>query len=294
MAKPDFDIYQHVTTQIIEAMEAGVSPWRAPWSGADQAALFPLRSSGEAYRGINVLMLWLAAHVNGFTSAHWFTFRQAKDLGAHVRKGSKSSTVVKYGTVERENDEGEAVAIPYARAYRVFNADQIKGLPEHFYIRPEPQEDLGTRPLPEVDSFFQAVGARVTHGGLCACYIPAEDRVQMPPVSAFMTAQHYTATLCHEITHWTGHRLRLDRFKVGATKADYAREELIAEIGSCFLGARIGVEPTIEEAASYLDSWLAVLKEDKRAIFKAASAAQRAADFVLEAAAAGGATVAAA
>ena len=112
----------------------------------------------------------------------------------------------------------------------------------------------------------------------------------MPPVSAFISAQHYTATLCHEVTHWTGHRSRLDRFKMGSTKADYAREELIAEIGSCFLGARIGVEPTIDEAASYLDSWLEVLKADKRAIFKAASAAQKAADFVLEAAAAGGAS----
>jgi len=288
MAKLDFDIYQHVTNQIIEAMEAGVSPWRKPWSGDEQGGTFPLRASGEPYRGINVLMLWLAAHANGFVSAHWFTFKQAKDLGAHVRKGQKSSTVVKYGTVERENDDGEAVAIPYARAYRVFNADQIEGLPEEFCNRPEVQEDLGTRPLPEVEAFFQSVGANVTHGGARACYIPSEDRIQMPPVSAFISAQHYTATLCHEVTHWTGHRSRLDRFKAGSTKADYAREELIAEIGSCFLGARIGVEPTIDEAASYLESWLGVLKEDKRAIFKAASAAQKAADFVLEAAAAGG------
>ena len=250
MAKSDFDIYQHVTNQIIEAMEAGVSPWRKPWSGGEQGGTFPLRANGEPYRGINVLMLWLAAHANGFGSAHWFTFKQAKDLDAHVRKGQKSSTVVKYGTVERENDEGEAVAIPYARAYRVFNADQIEGLPEEFYNRPEVQEDLGTRPLPEVDAFFQAVGANITHGGARACYIPSEDRIQMPPVSAFISAQHYTATLCHEVTHWTGHRSRLDRFKVGSTKADYAREELIAEIGSCFLGARIGVEPTIDEAAS--------------------------------------------
>ncbi len=287
MAKLDFDIYQHVTNQIIEAMEAGVSPWRKPWSGGEQGVSFPLRANGEPYRGINILMLWLAAHANGFGSAHWFTFKQAKDLGAHVRKGQKSSTVVKYGTVERENEEGEAVAIPYARAYRVFNADQIEGLPEDFYSRPEVQEDFGTRSLPEVDAFFRAVGAHVTHGGGRACYIPAEDRIQMPPVSAFISAQHYTATLCHEVCHWTGHQSRLDRFKIGATKTDYAREELIAEIGSCFLGARIGLEPTIDEAASYLESWLEVLKEDKRAIFKAASAAQKAADFVLEAAAAG-------
>ena len=101
MAKSDFDIYQHVTNQIIEAMEAGVSPWRKPWSGGEQGVSFPLRSNGEPYRGINVLMLWLAAHANGFGSAHWFTFKQAKELGAHVRKGQKSSTVVKYGTVER-------------------------------------------------------------------------------------------------------------------------------------------------------------------------------------------------
>lgn len=288
MAKSDFDIYQHVTDQIIEAMEAGTAPWRQPWSGGGQAGQFPLRSSGEPYRGINVLMLWLAAQSNGFTSAHWFTFRQAKDLGAHVRKGSKSSTVVKYGTIARENDAGDEVTIPYARAYRVFNADQIEGLPDHYYGVPEVQEDLGTQALPEVDAFFAAIGAKITYGGDRACYIPSEDRIQMPPVSAFISPEAHVATLCHEGIHWSGHRSRLDRFKPGSTKADYAREELVAEIGSCFLGAKIGIEPTIEEAASYLEDWLKALKEDKRAIFRAASAAQKAADFLIAAAEAGG------
>ena len=283
MAKSDFDIYQHVTNQIIEAMEAGVSPWRKPWSGGEQGVSFPLRSNGEPYRGINVLMLWLAAHANGFGSAHWFTFKQAKELGAHVRKGQKSSTVVKYGTVERENDDGEAVAIPYARAYRVFNADQIEGLAEEFYIRPEPPRDLGTEADPELEAFFARSGATVeTTDKPQAFYDLRRDVIHMPPIGTFHAAQGYYGTLAHELTHWTGADKRLERFKRFNDRKAYAFEELVAEIGACMLSVRLGVQPTFDQSAAYVEGWLKALKEDKRAIFRAASEAQKAADFIMQ------------
>ncbi|WP_170565799.1 ArdC family protein [Ruegeria atlantica] len=278
-----FDIYQHVTDQIIAAIEAGTPPWRQPWTGSAGGLVFPLRSNDEPYRGINVLMLWLAAEVNGYTSAHWFTYRQAQEMGGQVRKGEKSSQVVKYGTFERENDSGDPEQIPYARAYRVFNADQIDDLPERFYIKPEDQRDMGTTAEPGLQAFFEATGARIkTSDQPRAFYSVTEDYIHMPPVGTFHSAEDYFGTLAHEAVHCTGHKSRLDRFKVGMAKQDRAQEELVAEIGSAMVCARLGLVPDFEQNAAYVESWLKALKEDKRAIFKAASAAQKAADFLFE------------
>ena len=142
MAK--FDVQSHVTKSIIKAIEAGTAPWRKPWTGSSFGGAFPLRSTGERYRGINILLLWCAAEENDYSSAHWFTYKQADTIGAQVRKGEKSSTVVKYGTFEKEDENGTEKKIPYTRAYRVFNADQIDGLPTVFYTEPEAARDLGT------------------------------------------------------------------------------------------------------------------------------------------------------
>ncbi|MGX0905324.1 antirestriction protein ArdC [Roseovarius sp. MBR-79] len=129
MTAEKFDVYSHVTNQIIAQIEAGTPPWRKPWTGGVTSASLPERFNGEAYRGINILMLWATAMAKDYSSARWMTFNQAKQLGGHVRKGEKSATVVKYGTVEREDENGEERQIPYAKAYRVFNADQIEGCP---------------------------------------------------------------------------------------------------------------------------------------------------------------------
>ncbi|SHM56923.1 protein of unknown function [Paracoccus solventivorans] len=158
-----FDLYQHVTDTIIASLEAGTPAWRKPWTGDTGAAAFPRRANGEPYRGINVLMLWLSAAEKGYRAAHWFTYRQAQEAGGQVRKGEKSATVVKYGTVERE-DEGaeEARKVPYLKAYRVFNAEQIDGLPAEFTAPPaEEPRDLGTAADPELDAFFAAAGADI-------------------------------------------------------------------------------------------------------------------------------------
>jgi antirestriction protein ArdC len=287
MANVKFDIYTHVTDKIIAAIEAGCPPWRKPWTGSKGGVCFPLRSNGEPYRGINILMLWLEAEEKGYVSPRWFTYKQAQDSGAQVRKGEKSTTVVKYGTFEKEDrDTGEDKTFSYAKAYRVFNADQIEGLPAELYGKaPDAPRDLGTEADPELDAFFARTGAEiVTTEEPRAYYSPAKDHIHMPPVATFHSTKGYFGTLAHEAIHWTGGEKRLERIKKFANREAYAFEELVAEIGACFLGAQIGIAPEIDQSAAYVESWLQALKDDKRAIFRAASEAQKAADYLLNAA----------
>ena len=290
-----FDLYDHVTKSIIDAMAAGTAPWRKPWTGATAGAAFPLRSNGEPYRGINVLMLWLEASAKGYASAHWFTYKQAQEHGGQVRKGEKSSTVVKYGTVEKEGDDGEERRISYARAYRVFNADQIDNLPEEFYRSPaQPLRDLGTQADADLDAFFAATGARiVTTERPQAFYNITEDLIHMPPIQTFHDAGGYYATLAHEATHWTGHKSRLDRFGNGRDRKAYAYEELVAEIGACMVCATLGLMPDFDQSAAYVEGWLEALANDNRLIFRAASDAQKALDHLAGAAQAGASAMAA-
>ncbi|WP_114284733.1 zincin-like metallopeptidase domain-containing protein, partial [Sulfitobacter sp. DFL-23] len=259
--------------------------WRKPWTGEKGGAPFPLRSNGEAYSGINVLMLWLAADDKGYRAAHWFTYKQAKEAGGRVRKGEKSSTVVKYGTFDRTDEEtGEDRRLPYLKAYRVFNAEQIDDLPAEYYGAPaEPARDLGTEANPELDAFFVATGAEIrTTDEPQAYYSPAQDFIHMPPIATFHDAAGYYQTLAHEATHWTGHKTRLARFSRFADRKPYAFEELIAEIGNCMVCARLGLIPDFGQSGAYIKSWLCALKDDKRLIFKAAREAQKATDFLVK------------
>ena len=158
---PKFDVYTHVTDTIVAEIEAGTPPWRKPWTGSTSGIALPTRYNGEAYRGINILMLWVMAAKNGYVSSRWMTYRQAKELGGQVRGGETSATVVKYGTFRRENELGVDEELPYARAYRVFNGDQIEGLAEDYYTRPELARDLGTEADPELAAFFARTGAEI-------------------------------------------------------------------------------------------------------------------------------------
>lgn len=265
MAKAKFDVCEEVTNQIIEAIESGTPPWRKPWTGDAGGTCFPMRSTGQYYQGINVLLLWLKAEKQGFASAHWFTFRQAKEKRGQVRKGEKSTTVVYYGTLDREDDKGDEKKVPYLKAYRVFNADQIDDLPSEFYRKPEPARDLGTKPNAELDTFFAATGATLTSSDEPqAYYNRMTDSIHMPPIPTFHSANGFYETLAHEHCHWTGASNRLDRFKDHTERKDYAFEELIAEIGSCMLCAQIGVVPEIDQSAAYIEGWLKALKNDKR------------------------------
>lgn len=283
------EVYERVTAQIVAELEKGERPWFKPWS-ADHAAgriTRPLRANGILYRGINILMLWDAAVEQGFSAPLWLTYNQAQELGGQVRKGSKGSLVVYANTFSRTETDaqtGEETErdIPFMKGYTVFNAEQVDGLPGHFYAMSAPVLDPVAR-IARADRFFAASGADIRHGGNRAFYKAAEDRVQMPPFETFRDAESYYATLAHEMTHWTKHKKRLDRDFGRKRFGDegYAMEELVAELGAAFLSADLDLtpEPRAEHAA-YIGSWLKVLNRDKRAIFSAASHAQRAADYL--------------
>jgi antirestriction protein ArdC len=279
------DVYQRITDALVQQLEQGTRPWMKPWSAEHLAGRItrPLRHNGKPYRGINVLMLWLTAVERGYSAPIWMTFRQALDLGAHVRKGEKGTPVAYADTITRTDQETEEEReIWFMKQYTVFNVEQIDGLPAHFYATAAPSMAAAAR-LEHAEAFFRAIGARIGHGGNRAYYRISDDVIQMPPFEAFRDAESYYATLGHEAVHWTRHASRLDRSFDQKRFGDegYAREELVAEIGSAFLAADLGLylEPR-EDHAAYLASWLTILKQDKRAVFVAASFAQKAVDLL--------------
>ncbi|MHC0055413.1 ArdC family protein [Actibacterium sp. D379-3] len=288
MAKERFDIKQHVTDTIIAQIEAGTPPWRKPWTGDMSCASFPLRHNGNSYQGINILMLWATAHVRGYNSARWMTFKQALELGGCVKKGEKATKSVFYGSIEREDEnaaDGEdgKRRIRFAKTNNVFNADQIEGLPEAYYIRPEPPRDLGTEADAELDAFFARSGAEIiTTEEPRAYFHPTKDHIHMPPIATFYSAAGYYGTLAHELTHWACGEKRLATQKAHANRKEYAFDELVAEIGACFLAVQLGVEPQFDQSAAYVEGWLEALKSDKEMIFKAAAEAQKAVDYINE------------
>ena len=285
MTKKRFDIKQHVTDAIIAQIEAGTPPWRKPWTGGGVGGGgMPLRHNGEAYRGINILMLWASAHVGGFTSNRWLTFKQAKNLGGMVKKGSVCTKSVYYGSFEKEDEtnereQGNVAQIRYAKFFNVFNADQIDGLPEAYYVRPDPPKDLGTQANPELDAFFAATGAEiVTSDDPRAYYHPSKDLIHMPPINTFHSAEGFYSTLGHESCHWVCGAPRLATQKANANREEYAFDELVAELGASFLAVQLGFAPDFGQSAAYLKNWLDALKADSGLIFKAAAEAQKAVD----------------
>jgi antirestriction protein ArdC len=282
------DLYTRVTNAIIADLENGVRPWLRPWSAAHAAGPItrPLRAGGQPYKGINVLMLWASAMTHNFTCPIWMTFKQAKELNASIRKGSKGSLVVYSDRITRtektEDGQEHERDVYFMKGYTVFNAEQVEGLPPHFYAAAAPRLDPARR-IEAADQFFAGTGADIRHGGDQAYYSPGGDFVQMPPFEVFTDPESYCATLAHELTHWTKHPSRLDRrFGRRCSGGEgYAREELVAEIGAAFLCCDLGITPEPRgDHAAYVGHWLKVLKDDKRAIFQAAAHAQRAVDFL--------------
>ena len=284
------DVYSRITDKIVAALEEGVRPWHRPWNAEHAAGRItrPLRFNGQPYSGINVIMLWSEAMDAGYSAPIWMTFRQAKELGAHVRKGQHGTGVVYASTfkkTEADADTGEEVEhdVPFLKGYTVFNVEQIEGLPAHYYATAaEPKLEPAQRNA-RAEAFFANTGVTIGHGGNRAFYSVAEDRIQMPPFEFFEDPESYYATLAHESTHATRHPSRLDRDFGRKRFGDegYAMEELVAELGAAFLSADLDLTPEVrEDHAAYIDSWLTVLKKDKRAIFTAAAHAQRVADFL--------------
>jgi antirestriction protein ArdC len=283
------DVYDRITSRIVADLERGVRTWHTPWSVEHAAGrpTRPLRANGVPYQGINIIELWCSAVMHGFAAPIWMTFKQAQELGGHVRKGEHGTQVVYVSKITRTETDAATGAessreIPFMRSYTVFNVDQIDGLPKHYYAvvaqRPDPAQRIA-----HAESFLAATRAEIRHGGARAYYCPSGDFIQMPPFESFPDAETYYATRGHETVHWTRHPSRLARDFEQKRYGDegHAMEELVAELGAAFLCADLGLTPDVrDDHAPYIASWITVLKNDKRAIFTAASHAQRAVDFL--------------
>jgi antirestriction protein ArdC len=285
------DVYQTVTDRIVSMIERGTGEWCMPWHASSigepgAPVVMPRNVTGRAYRGVNVPLLWAAAEACGYASPIWATYKQWRERGAQVRRGEKSTLVIFWKPIEVANDDGDdgdgdTETRLIARGYAVFNAAQVDG-----FDPPPFNGGVGKRPEPErietAEAFFHNVGATVCHGGNRAFYTSAGDYIQMPEFRQFVAPDRYYSTLAHEHVHWSGvaHRCAREFGKRFGDEA-YAFEELVAELGAAFLCADLGLsnEPRPDHAA-YIASWLRVLKNDKRAIFTAASKAQAAADYL--------------
>lgn len=286
------NIHEEVTAKIIAAIESGTAgKWTCPWdrTGANgRFPLTPLRITGQGYQGINVLILWSAAYERGYKARHWLTYKQAQELGGNVKKGEKAEHVVYVGRAEDKkapkDENGKAKTFSFLKTYAVFNVEQCEGLPAHLYPAPEaPRVPIKWDNVAELEAFAANTRIKVEVGGVRASYSPILDRVQMPDRDRFPAPEAYYATLWHEFTHATGASHRVGRDLSGRFgDVAYAAEELIAELGSAFLCAHLGIdkEPR-EDHASYIKTWLELLKSDSKAIFTAASAAQTAINWII-------------
>ena len=272
------DIYQEVTNTMIAQLEAGPAAWRKSWTSQVSDGM-PIRSCGTPYQGVNVLILWIAQAVAGHTSNQWMTYKQAVAKKAQVRKGQKGTHIVFTSTFTRENKQtGLDETVPFLKSYTVFNTDQIDGLPVIEKVERDPIAAVA-----HADEYFAATGADIRHGGSRAFYVPSADHIQMPNRDDFKCSVSYYGTLAHETIHWTGHADRLARELNTCRFGNeaYAFEELVAELGAAFVTAKLALEMTPrEDHASYVASWLKVLKGDKKAIFKAATLAQKASVYL--------------
>jgi antirestriction protein ArdC len=282
-------LYDEITGKIIADLEAGRVPWVQPWGTSAAAAPLGLpknASTGRAYSGINILILWGAVVQHGFPGQAWLTFRQALSLGGNVRKGEHGTTVVYADRFvpedekQRARDTGEdAQAIPFLKRFTVFNVAQCEGVPEDIAVtvRPPPPGMIE----PTVEALIKATGIDFRIGGDRAYYVPAHDYVMVPSPAAYFEPINWHRTALHELGHATGHAARLGRDLGGSFGSKkYAFEELVAEMNAAFCCAALGIVPTVRHA-DYLGSWLEVLREDNRAIVRAASQASKAADWLL-------------
>lgn len=273
-------VYKVITDQIIEKLESGAIPWRKPWRTGKAPANFKTR---KPYRGINAILLGMQA----YNYPYWLMWNQIKDIGGSVSKGEHASSIIFWKDVEIESEEEQdnggvefkARRIPFVRFYRVWNLDQTEGI--GIPAEEEPGEE--NEPLPACEVIAEGMPNRpnVTHKRQSAYYDPSKDYINKPRFNSFEDPQAYYATLFHELVHSTGHKSRLDRLD-SKDRDSYSKEELIAEVGAAFLCAEAGIQDkTLDNSASNINGWLKVLKKDKRILLTAASAAQRAVDYIL-------------
>lgn len=276
-------IYETVTNRIVTQLEQGVAPWVKPWVAGAASGMPYNAVSQRAYSGVNVMVLWLEATSRDYRQAAWLTFRQAKELGGHIRKGEHGCRIAYASTfktkrTDPETGEETEEQRPFIRGYTVFNVEQTGGLPAHLYALPEakPFEQA----IAYVERVIEAIAADRRQGGARAFYSPQGDFIQLPHPNDFRSPEDYYSTSLHEHAHWTGHPTRLARDLSGRFGSEaYAAEELVAEIAGAFLCAHLGIRGKLQHA-EYIQNWLTILKSDKKAIFSASRRASEAADYL--------------
>ena len=281
------DLHQQITDRILAELEKGTVPWVRPWTTVPGENIPANAVTNRPYSGGNVIMLWIAREIKGWPMQRYLTFNQAKAAGGTVRKGEKGTHIYfwKRSTYTKTNEAGEDEEKKslLIRGYTVFNVAQCDGLPEKIVNgKPGPAVSLNPEQRDALaDEFVKGTEAKVFHvAGDRACFIPSADVIHMPKYEHFKTANHYYNTVFHELTHWTGHKTRLDRFfKAGTPRQEYAAEELVAEIGAAFLAAEFNYDGVTNNAA-YIATWIKLLKEDKKAFYSAATKAQKAVDYL--------------
>ncbi len=284
--KPKKDVYQIITDRVLELLNKGCVPWKQPWNDDELPQNLTTR---RKYRGINTWLLNASQIVNGYKSQYWLTFKQVKELGGHVKAGAKSEIVVFWLWFESDDENGEEVGRSFAvpKYYRVFNADQVEGIeiPEDAKT-----EKLEFSPIQTCEEVINSMPncPEIDHEGMgMAYYRPSTDKIHMPQKSKFICKEKYYSVLFHELIHSTAHPNRCNRnFEVmkksKLESREYAKEELVAEMGSCFLCGHTRIEnDTIENSAAYIENWKKAISNDNRLVMMAASKAQRAADFIL-------------
>jgi antirestriction protein ArdC len=273
------DFRQEVTDEVIRLIEAGTAPWIVPWQTGEIAAAFN-PTTNIPYRGGNIIALMCASLRKGYRDPRWMTYRQAVEKGWQVRKGEKASRIEFFKDELLESDAtGDKKRRVIVRHYPVFNAQQIDGVPKLDLPKKENWEAIKAG-----EKIMKKSGAVIKYGGDRAYYHTVRDYIQLPKREDFHNAAMFYSTACHELAHWTGHTSRLNRATCmqDRNSEDYAREELVAELASLFVSAETGLPFDPMHHAAYIKSWLRVLKTDKNEIFRAASSASKATDYLLQ------------
>src|SRR5256885_2721713 len=276
------DLYADVSARIVAELERGAAPWVKSWSATPGLNVPQNAVSNRPYSGCNVVLLWLARN-RGWATPRFLTFKQAQEAGGHVRKGEHGTKVYFVKQLQVKDGDGEEIEtrlVPMLREYTVFNVDQCDGLPDSIRAgKPMRVRNPDTRDV-LADEFLRSTGADIREGHGEACYVPSHDFISMPAFQAFKGADHFYNVTFHELTHWTGHKSRLDRdLKTRFGARHYAAEELVAELGAAFLSAEFGFDGDVRNAG-YIATWIELLKADKRAFFTVCSKASKAADYL--------------
>ena len=281
-------LYEEVTRQIVAYLAEGTKPWECPWDCTTSAGLIPKNAAtGMPYTGVNVLLTWIAAQEQGFGSPLYLTFKQALALGGRVLKGSKGTRLIFFKpltrTAKADNGEERTITIPMIRKFVVFNLDQVAGIQEEKFEENGSIQQATLQPIEQAEAILKACPVTIIEAGTKAFYSPNFDTIHLPDPERYKRVEDRYATALHEMAHSSGHPRRLNRDLCGTygSKA-YAFEELVAEMASAYLMSHLQFKGELMGHASYLDDWLQVLQSDSKAIFKAASLAQKATEYLLK------------